>query len=151
MASGPAWQLKTGVRYWRVAALKAANVFAHNLAAVQRLKKRVDFIACSRSPHFWRRPSFIIQFRPREKSSEETARLGFTVTKKQGNAVTRNRIKRRLREFSRLYLHPLLQDHADYVIIGRRHLASLPSEELQRELQEAVTRLHRKANTLPPK
>ena len=100
-------------------------------------------MACSRSPHYWRRPSFIIQLRL--NTDYPQGRLGFTVTKKQGNAVIRNRIKRRLREFSRLYLQELLLDHADYVIIGRRDLASLPTEMVKNELIEAVKRLNHKA------
>ena len=109
---------------------------------MQRLKKRSDFLLASRSPHVWKRPCFVLQLRMGNGLSE--ARVGFTVTKKQGNAVMRNRIKRRLREAVRLSLGELLHPDCDYVLIGRKITAEMPFVELQNELTQAVQRLHHK-------
>lgn len=72
--------------------------------------------------------------------------MGFTVTKRQGNAVMRNRIKRRLKEAVRLVLSQDLQTGCDYVLIGRKVAAEVDFSKLQSELKEAVRRLHHKAN-----
>ena len=84
-------------------------------------------------------PGFVLLVRPRD-DDDSTMRIGFTVTKKVGNAVVRNRMKRRFRALAR----EILPDHgiagADHVLIGReggieRDYASLVSE-LQRALKK---------------
>ncbi len=87
----------------------------------------------------------MIQLRLRkteEAASSALPRLGFTTTKKLGNAVVRNRIRRRLREAARLYLAPSLRDHHDYVIIGRPEAATLPLPQLGEEMATGVRKLH---------
>jgi len=91
----------------------------------------------------WKRPLFVVQLRV--NTGEAQPRIGFTVTKKQGGAVVRNRIKRRLREAVRLSLPELLHPDCDYVFIGRTATADVEFTTLQRELVEAITRLHAKA------
>ncbi len=83
----------------------------------------------------------------RKDTGEASSRVGFTVTKRQGNAVVRNRIKRRLREAVRLTLSDHLLKHADYVFIGRSSAAKMEFSLLQQEMLEAVTRLNKKANS----
>ena len=84
-------------------------------------------------------PGFVLLVRPRG-DDDATMRVGFTVTKKIGNAVVRNRMKRRFRALAR----ETLPDHgiagADHVLIGRaggieRDYASLASE-LKRALKK---------------
>jgi ribonuclease P protein component len=86
-------------------------------------------------------PGFVLLVRPRE-DDDDTMRIGFTVTKKIGNAVVRNRMKRRFRALAR----DLLPDHgiagADHVIIGRsggieRDFAKL-ADELKRALKKVA-------------
>ena len=69
-------------------------------------------------------------------------RFGFTLTKKVGNAVVRNRARRRLREAVRLSPDlPTLSGH-DYVVVGRLEAIRLPFGQLLGELARAVDRVH---------
>lgn len=88
-------------------------------------------------------PSLILQMRGR--ADLENPRIGFTCTKKLGNAVMRNRIKRRLKEAARLSMPQVAQPGFDYVIIGRSAAENRPFEILQADLISAMTKLHSKA------
>ena len=109
---------------------------------MQRLKRRQDFVAAAKAVSQGT-PGFLLQARNREDASP--ARVGFTCSKKLGNAVTRNRIKRRLREAVRLVMTPVAKPSFDYVLVGRSGAESLGFEKLQADLISAVTRLNAKA------
>jgi ribonuclease P protein component len=84
-------------------------------------------------------PGFILLVRPRD-DGDQTMRIGFTVTKKIGNAVVRNRMKRRFRALAREILVDQGIAGADHVLIGRaggieRDFASLAAE-LKRALKK---------------
>jgi ribonuclease P protein component len=86
-------------------------------------------------------PGFVLLVRPRG-DDDATMRVGFTVTKKIGNAVVRNRMKRRFRALSREILPELGIAGADHVLIGRaggveRDYATLAAE-LKRALKEVM-------------
>ena len=68
-------------------------------------------------------------------------RVGFTVSKKVGNAPERNRVRRRLREMVRLSPARMRQGY-DYVLIGRRAALGLPFERLVEDFMRAVNRVH---------
>lgn len=68
------------------------------------------------------------------------ARIGFTVTKKVGNAVERNRIRRRLREAVRLSEALSPAPETDYVLVARREALSVPFVRLKADLEAAVRR-----------
>ncbi len=86
-------------------------------------------------------PGFVLQVRPRGDGSEDK-RFGVTVTKKIGNAVVRNRMKRRFRALAREYLPTSGIPGADHVLIGRaggvERDFSLLREELVAALKKAA-------------
>ena len=87
-------------------------------------------------------PGFVLQVRPRG-DDDVGIRVGFTVTKKIGNAVVRNRMKRRLRALARDHIARCGIAGADHVLIGRaggveRDFAML-SDELARALKKAAS------------
>jgi ribonuclease P protein component len=67
--------------------------------------------------------------------------LGLTVTKKQGNAPERNRIKRRLRAAARACGAAFHPQH-DYVLIGRREALAAPFEKIVSDLNSAIAKVH---------
>jgi ribonuclease P protein component len=75
---------------------------------------------------------------------DPAARFGFTVTKKLGNAVVRNRIKRRLREAVRHSASPSLRPDHDYVVIAREAALRRPFADLVTDLETALQRVHAK-------
>ena len=73
-------------------------------------------------------------------------RIGLTVTKKIGNAVTRNRARRRMRALARSYLVPLAKPGTDYVLIARYDTVSADWQDMAKGLQKAIRYLHRSIN-----
>ena len=100
------------------------------------LTKRADFLAANRSLRV-ARPGFVLLARP---NGGEGVRFGITVTKKIGNAVVRNRMKRRFRELLREALPAAgLPDH-DHVLIGREGGVERDFGLLRQELAMALRR-----------
>ncbi len=102
------------------------------------LTKRADFVAATRKAKRVHTPAFTLQIRTR--GDDAPARVGYTCSKKVGNAVARNRAKRRLREVARI----VLPDHAapgtDYVFIGRPKItAAHPFTAMCDDLRDALT------------
>ena len=87
------------------------------MAAPVRLKRRAEFLLLAAKGRKAPMPGLVMQALPRGDAAP--ARLGFTVTKRVGNAVVRNRVRRRLKEAARLELaeHPVAG--FDLVLIGR--------------------------------
>ena len=106
------------------------------------LAKRADFLAAARGRRV-STPGFTLQVRERPKGEAEGIRVGFTCSKKVGNAVARNRAKRRLREIARLTLPDHGRDGFDYVLIGRRDVtASRDFAKLRLDLENALGKAH---------
>ncbi len=106
------------------------------------LKKRGDFLRAARA----RRQGtsgMMVQGRQRSPDEGDGTRVGFTCTKKVGNAVARNRAKRRLREAARLVLPDEGRDGWDYVLIGRAEVtAARRLDDLKNDLRYALRKLH---------
>jgi ribonuclease P protein component len=105
-----------------------------------RLTKRAEFLAV-RQGEKRRGRLFLLEVLDRGDAGEP--RVGFTVTKKVGNAVTRNRIRRRLNEAVRTHAADDMADGNDYVIVGRRDILNVPFGELKTELSRRISRKSR--------
>lgn len=101
-----------------------------------RLKSRPEFLAV-REGEKRRGPLFLVEVLDRHLP-DTPPRAGFTVTKKQGNAVERNRMKRRLKEAVRLHAAIAMQPGHDYVIVARRDALGASFGELANELVARV-------------
>ncbi len=108
------------------------------------IKKRRDFLSATSSGKKFIVNSFILQMVKRADGHPvpaDVVRVGFTVTKKMGNAVVRNRIKRRLREAAR----PSLAKHGvsghDFVIISRHKAFDCDFKDLLRDMEFAFRRI----------
>jgi ribonuclease P protein component len=110
------------------------------------LKSRSEFLKAARAAKVVM-PGLLLQARHRD--AEETAvadviRVGFTCSKKVGNAVTRNRAKRRLRAAARAQIPQLGRAGWDYVLIGRADATTNRAfTDLSQDLAMALTRIHR--------
>jgi ribonuclease P protein component len=104
---------------------------------MERLRHRADFVAAAtgvRAPA----PAFVLQVRRR--SDDGPARVGFTVSRKVGTAVERNRARRRLREMVRKAGPDVMKAGHDYVLVARRAALSNPFERLISDFNGAVRR-----------
>lgn len=113
---------------------------------VMRLQKRKDFLAIAAHKKRFILRDMIIQYQRRAsfmEHPEDYVRVGFTVTKKQGSAVVRNRIKRRLREATRHLLPELAQAGHDYVFIAKTSYATCPFERILDDIRFAFSHIHR--------
>ncbi|WP_271801233.1 ribonuclease P protein component [Commensalibacter communis] len=108
----------------------------NKLQPVLRLKKRVQFLNVAANGQKVPTSSVILQLLHRNDS--EAGRVGFTVTKKVGNAVIRNRVKRRLRGV----MQELAQKNAfqgiDMVMIGRKNTYQKPYEAIVKDFSWAL-------------
>ncbi len=110
---------------------------------MERLKRRTDFQAAAKGARAPGR-AFVVQALHRAETGRRDAlvRVGFTVSKQVGNAVQRNRVRRRLREVVRLHAQPALCAGYDYVLIGRQAALKIPFGDMVRELDVALRRIH---------
>ncbi len=106
---------------------------------MDRLLQRRDFLAAAKG-RFAPQAGVLIQ--ARDRADAAPARVGFTCTKKLGNAVVRNRIRRRLKEAARLVLPDLAKPGFDYVLIGREASQTRAFEALKKDIISAVSKLH---------
>ena len=106
---------------------------------IERLKSRPQFLAAAKGVSE-ARGAVVVQ-RLDRRDGVDTVRLGFTATRKVGNAVIRNRAKRRLREAARAATPLLAVPGSDYVFIARMGTVDRPWDRLLDDVKSALTRL----------
>ena len=106
---------------------------------IERMTSRPQFLAAAKGVSE-ARGAVVVQ-RLDRRDGVETVRLGFTATRKVGNAVIRNRAKRRLREAARAVAPLLAVPGSDYVFIARMGTADRPWDRLLDDVKSALTRL----------
>jgi len=107
---------------------------------MDRLRQRADFLAVANGARV-NTTAFTLQGRRRDDLGP--IRVGFTVTKKNGNAPERNRIRRRLREAVRRIPVMAMRPHHDYVLVGRRAALNRDFAAMVDDLRTALNRLER--------
>lgn len=114
--------------------------------ALSSLRVRRLFLAAAKGDKEVRR-GLIVQARARDidEPSKTPVRYGLTASKKIGNAVARNRARRRLRAVAQEILPLEGQAGFDYVMIGRVHTALRPWSRLKSDLRSALRALHKNA------
>ncbi len=113
-----------------------------------RLKKRADFVR-ARSGTKVHEKAFVLQLIGSNDPDNSDLRAGFTVTKRVGNAVERNRIKRRLREALRQTSLPAALSGHDAVFVARREALDISFERLISDIQIAFGKALKKASPNP--
>lgn len=121
----------------------AGSMLPAVIARLQQITKRADFLAAARASR-QACPGFVLQARNR-RDGGEAMRIGFTASKKVGNAVARNRAKRRLRALARAVLPAQGRPGWDYVLIGRLEVtATRDFKAMQADLTQALAKLHKR-------
>ncbi len=113
---------------------------------MDRLRQRADFLAVANGVRI-SRSAFVLQSRRRD--DDGPIRVGFTVTKKNGTATERNRIRRRLRELVKRLDVLSMPPHRDYVLVGRRAALACEFATMLDDLRSALHRLDRQSPNPP--
>ena len=115
---------------------------------MDRLRQRADFLAVAGGARV-NSTAFTLQCRRRDDLGP--TRIGFTVTRKNGSATERNRIRRRLREVVRRLDVMAMRPHHDYVLVGRRAALTRDFAAMVDDLALALRRIERRgANSAKP-
>lgn len=122
--------------------------------SLSRLKKRRDFLRISEKSWRFVTHSFIIQMAPQEISKgsqkeKKEPRIGFTVTKRVGGAVLRNRARRRLKS-AVFEMKNIFSSCYDYVIIARQESLTDCFLDIKKNISYSVSRLHKMAEEKKP-
>ncbi len=114
---------------------------------MDRLRQRADFLAVANGARSTS-PAFVVQSRSRPDRGP--IRIGFTVTKKNGSATERNRIRRRLRELVKRLDVISMRPHSDYVLVGRRAALTSDFATMLEDLRAALRRVDRQGPNKTP-
>jgi ribonuclease P protein component len=106
---------------------------------MERLRQRADFLAAATGV---KAPAAAFVLQARRRADDGPTRIGFTVSKKVGNAVERNRVRRRLKEIARLSVSTRMQTGHDYVLVGRPAALTVPFARIAEDFDGALRRVH---------
>ena len=121
--------------------------FSEVAPTIYRLKHRRDFLRAARQGRKWAMEGLVLQVRHRvaretlEILEPGAVRVGFTVTKKIGNSVIRNRVRRRLRAVADQVLEDVTAKGLDLVIVGRKGTIKRQYSALIKDLKTALKKL----------
>lgn len=124
-------------------AVSAFLLKAHSVSVLPRLKRRPEFLRVAATRHKWVAPGLIVQVRKRSVGEAGTsdARIGFTVSRKVGNSVKRNRVRRRLKAAADKMMTQHAQGGMDFVVIGRKNTLKRPFTALMADMTVALKKL----------
>ena len=115
--------------------------------ALPRLKRRGEFVRVAKSGVHASVPGMAVQAYRRRDGEEplDAIRVGFTTSKKVGNAVIRNRVRRRLRVVADALLAEAGKPQHDYVLVGRTAAKDRDFQDLLADLRHALKQIERRA------
>ena len=105
---------------------------------LETLKKRSDFLRVASTRKKWVTPAMVIQVADILCKDDVAIHVGYTASKKVGNAVARSRAKRRLREVAKKVLTGCGSQKHTYVLIARQEILKCPFDQLIRDLKWAL-------------
>lgn len=114
------------------------------MGILDRLKRRREFLIVAGQGRKWAAPGLILQALPHPSAAPDAPaalsalRVGFTVSRKVGNAVARNRARRRLKAAAAAILPSQARAAYDYVLIGRQQTMTRPFPALLQDLETAL-------------
>jgi ribonuclease P protein component len=149
MGFATAWQLSAVAAFWPIAGQKGASAFLPREAvqpAIQRLKRRSEFLRIAGARRKSVTPGLILQALHRVTDGDrpgtvDTIGIGFTVSRRVGNAVARNRARRRLKAAAEQIFPIHAVAGIDFVVIGRAATIKRPFAALLSDLETALKRL----------
>lgn len=105
-----------------------------------RLQKRHEFLKVSSTNKKFVTTGFILQCGARTELTQKL-RFGYTASRRVGGAVERNRVKRKLREITRLVLAPKIAKKGDYVLVGRKATIARPFHLLVKDAEKILLKI----------
>ena len=141
-----AWRQSGVVVFWPLVVHEAVSVSqlkARLVSVLPRLKRRPEFLRVAATRQKWVAPGLILQVRKRsiKEANTNDARIGFTVSRKVGNSVKRNRVRRRLKAAAAIMMSNHAQVGTDIVIIGRKNTLKRPFSALMADMTMALKKL----------